>query len=338
MAAAKTVQAIHRAPSSTLTWAVDTNPDTVQRFSERFRIAGTTRLDDVLASRDLDAVFVGVPHFLHADLAIRCAEAGKHIIMEKPLATTTADIDEMIAACRRNGVLLTTNYSRRYRPNVRFARQLVEQGALGRLLGSCIVHGEEKSRRYWLDPATEQTNWRGQWSTSGGGVLINVLVHHLDYFGYITGEQIVRVSCDYDTFASPPGVAVEDAASVQYRYSNGAIGTIVASSHCPGAQEYEVLWGTDGQIRLTRETGEFWSRKTLDGRAAGAWHSFPRLPSIDSRAELIERFARAVFSKSVPDISPEDSRHVTQVVEMAYRRVQESSRGGSQAVELAETT
>lgn len=337
MAAPKTAQAICRAPSCSLTWAVDTNQEVLTRFSERFQVRGTARLEEMLAADDVDAVFVGVPHFLHANLAVQCAAAGKHIIMEKPLATSVADIDAMTAACRQHGVLMTTNYSRRYRPNVRYARKLVEQGAIGRLLGSCIVHGEEKSRRYWLDPQTEQPNWRGGWATSGGGILMNVLVHHLDYFGYITGEPISSVSCDYDILTSPPGVAVEDIASVRYRYANGAIGTMVASAHCPGAQEYEVLWGTDGQIRLTRETGEFWSRKTLLGKPAGAWHAFPSLPSIDSRAELIERFARAVFANTEPDIAPGDSRRVTQVVERAYRHVQESA-PDSLSTEFAEST
>ena len=171
---------------------------------------------------------------------------------------------------------------------------------------------------YWIDSTTMRPNWRGKRQESGGGILANVMVHHLDYTGYITGESVTDVCADYDALHLPPGVEVEDSVSVHYRYTNGALGTLVACSRCPGMQDYQSFWGTHGQIRLSREGSRFFTRQPVTGFAAGRWHSFPELPEFDSRAVLIEKFARSILLGTPLDIPPENSRTVTRVVEAAY--------------------
>jgi predicted dehydrogenase len=317
-AAAQTGRGFVTAPSASLTVAMDVNPTVAESFARGFGARPSSSLDDVLNDPTVDAVFIGVPHFLHASLATQCAEAGKHIIMEKPLATSVADIDTMIAACRKSGVLLMANYSRRYEPDVAFARELAAAGALGRLLGSCIVFAEDKRDSYWIDPSTLGLNWRGTLKESGGGILANVMVHHLDYAGYIVGAEVTDVCGDYDSLHLPAGVEVEDSVSIHYRYTNGALGTLVACSRCPGMQDYQTFWGRDGQIRLSREGSRFFTRTPIKGFAAGRWHEFPRLPNVDSRAVLIERFARSILLAAPLDIPPENSRAVTRIVEEAY--------------------
>jgi predicted dehydrogenase len=297
---------------------MDVNAALAESFARNFGARATSSLDDLLADPGIDAVFVGVPHFLHASIAVRCAEAGKHIIMEKPLATSVADVDTMVRACQKNGVLLMANYSRRYEPDVAFARRLVEQGALGRLLGSCIVFGEDKRDSYWVDATSLRLNWRGRRNESGGGILANVMVHHLDYAGYITGESVADVCADYDSLNVPAGVEIEDSATVHYRYANGALGTLVASSRCPGMQDYQVFWGTHGQIRLSRDGSQFFTRQPITEFASGRWHSFPEPPDVDSRAVLIEKFARSILTGAPLEIPPENSREVTRIVEAAY--------------------
>jgi UDP-N-acetyl-2-amino-2-deoxyglucuronate dehydrogenase len=317
-AAPQTAKGFVSAPSASLVAAMDTNLAVAEAFARNYGARATNNLDDILNDPNIDAVFVGVPHFLHEPIATRCAEAGKHIIMEKPLATSVADIDAMIAAARKAGVLLMANYSRRYEAEMAFARELVEQGAIGRLLGTCIVFGEEKRDSYWLDAATMRLNWRGKRQESGGGILANVMVHHLDYTGYITGEPVAGVCADYDSLHVPDGVEVEDSVSVHYRYENGALGTLIASSRCPGMQDYQSFWGTVGQIRLSRDGSRFFTRQAIKGFATGRWHPFPELPEIDSRAVLIEKFARSVVLGTPLDIPPENSRAVTRIVEAAY--------------------
>jgi hypothetical protein len=83
-------------------------------------------------------------------------------------------------------------------------------------------------------------------------------------------------------------------------------------------QDYQVFWGTHGQIRLSREGGRFFTRQPIKGFAPGRWHSFPELPDIDSRAVLIEKFARSILTGAPLDIPPENSRAVTRIVEVAY--------------------
>jgi predicted dehydrogenase len=298
---------------------MDASPAALTAFGRRFGIPTTEQLDELLASPQVQAVFVSVPHHLHLPIALKCAAAGKHIIMEKPLGVSAREIDEMISACREAGVLLTTNFSRRYRSSVQYARSLIERGAIGRLLGTCIVYGDEFPRKFWIDSRNDQPNWRARMATSGGGILMTHMVHYLDYFSYLTGEKVERVWCDSAALSVPELVEVEDTACVQYRYAGGGFGTLMSSFSCPGQQEYEVIWGTDGQIRLERESGQFYSKHQIDKLAPGSWHEFPLSAQVDSRAVLIEKFARAVFSKTQPDIPPESSRDVTLLAETAYR-------------------
>ena len=118
---------------------MDTQARLAQDLGERYGVPWTDRVEDLLANPEVDAVYIAVPHHLHAPLTIQAAQAGKHILVEKPIAITLADAEAMIAAARANSVWLSVNFHAQVDPLCQAARDLVAQGAIGQVVGTRIV-------------------------------------------------------------------------------------------------------------------------------------------------------------------------------------------------------
>src|SRR5215217_3985401 len=131
------------------TMVMDTQAGLAQDLGETYGVPWTDRVEDLLANPAVEAVYIAVPHHLHAPSAIQAAEAGKHILVEKPIATTLADADAMITAARANGVWLSVNFHAQVDPLCRAARDLVARGAIGQVVGTRIVFRGDKPARYW---------------------------------------------------------------------------------------------------------------------------------------------------------------------------------------------
>ena len=131
--AVQNAKAVHEAPNATIAAVADVNEAVAQDLAGRYNAPYHTATEELLARDDVDAVVISVPHFLHAPLAIQAAQAGKHVIVEKPMATTLAEAEQMLAAANAAGVQLATLYCQRYLPYVQRAKSLIDQGALGRV-------------------------------------------------------------------------------------------------------------------------------------------------------------------------------------------------------------
>jgi len=104
-------------------------------MGETYGVPWTDRVEDLLANSEVDAVYIAVPHHLHAPLTIQATEAGKPILVEKPIAITLADAEAMIAAARANGVWLSVNFHAQVDPLCQVARNLIAQGTIGQIAG-----------------------------------------------------------------------------------------------------------------------------------------------------------------------------------------------------------
>lgn len=318
LAASKTAQALQLAPSAELRYVVDLNRPLLDGFCRRFGVEGSTDLDAVLRSSEIDAVFLSTPHPSHLPIAERCASAGKHLIVEKPLATCEDGVRTLIDACTRSGVLLTVNYSRRFLPQMQFAQKLISEGGLGRFVGATVLFAQEKRRDYWIDGRTEVPNWRATRLSSGGGMLLTTMVHHLDYLFWMTGQSGNFLGGSLGTLGSPEGVTVEDSFSVTFRFHNGGIGTIAGSTCCPGGQDYLAWWGTDGQLRIEGDEFSVYTKRALTGIAPCTWQRFPAMQDVSERGILVERFARAILQGCDVPVDPADSLAVARLIDAAY--------------------
>ena len=205
----RNANSVKSAANASVVAVYDSNPEVLRDLAHHYDNSAAPDYVSLLANPDVDAVLLNVPHHLHAPLAIQAAEAGKHIMLEKPLGVNSTDANSIIESCLRAKVRLTINYSFRYLPVIQLIRQFIQEGLLGDICGVQINHLMFKGASYWAGGFTARapSNWRGYKNTAGGGILIMGICHAIDYLRYSTGLEIKRVYSEYGTFASPVEVA-----------------------------------------------------------------------------------------------------------------------------------
>jgi NADPH:quinone reductase-like Zn-dependent oxidoreductase len=210
-----------------VTYTSDLDVNLARGLAAASQARWTNHVEELLASDEVDVVVISTPHHLHAPLALAAIDAGKHVVVEKPMATNVADCDRMIAAAERRGVRLSVAFVFRYDARVRRARELLVDGVVGAPIASRVVFEQERAREYWSSGLTGRvtSDWRGRKASAGGGVLIMNACHLLDGMSWVLGTPVLEVSACEARFAEVEGVEVEDTVSLTYRYASGALGT-----------------------------------------------------------------------------------------------------------------
>ena len=134
-------------------------------------------LDDVLTDTEVDAVIIATPHPSHLEIALHAAAAGKHILVEKPMAVTPSEADAMVEAARHANVKLGVLFNQRFKPDARKMRELLDQDTIGTLYRTSLTHATMRTQDYY-----DRLAWRGTWRDEGGGVLLNQGIHSIDLF------------------------------------------------------------------------------------------------------------------------------------------------------------
>ena len=297
----------------------DVNVKVARDMAKRLGTAVFESYEQALASKDVDAVLLSTPHHVHKSMTIEAAAARKHVMVEKPMATTMADADEMIAACRRAGTALTVNYSFRYTPRIQKARELVEAGALGEITGVQVVAHQFKDPGYWMGARSNSPDdWRSSREKCGGGYLIMNVCHTIDYLYYITGLKGTRVYCEYENSSSPGDV--EDVLSLTCRWGERAVGAISASSILRGGDfGDERIFGTKGTIILNGDGLSMYSTRPIEGKKPGQLHTYRDFPSVSWTGEWCRRFVAAVREGRDPEISFREGWENLAFITAAYR-------------------
>jgi UDP-N-acetyl-2-amino-2-deoxyglucuronate dehydrogenase len=321
-------EAILASPSAELAAVYDVNEELADDIHRRFQAPTMRTLDALLAASWIDAVYIAVPHYLLATLTEQALKAGKHALAEKPLAISLNDVDRLIELADEHNLALGVFFEMRYAPAHAIARQFVQAGALGTIVGIQIQTLIDKPMTYWQSGyAGRSVNpWRGMKAQAGGGVLLMNTSHLLDAMLYVTGLKVTSVSAEIGTLAA--NVEVEDMASASLRFDNGAIGNIIAGAHIAGAQHNECcyLYGTQGQLRLPDPYGsgplQMYLNQPFGGYIAGQWHSLALQPT-RVYEQAIGEFARAVQSGQCPSIDAHAARQVLSIVLAIYQAAAE---------------
>src|SRR5215213_7652352 len=321
--AVRTAAAIASSRHARHVMVMDTQAALAQDLGGRYGVPWTERVDDLLANPEVDAVYIAVPHHLHARLTVQAADAGKHILVEKPIATTLTDAEAMIAAARANGVWLSVNFHAQVDPLCQAARDLIATGAIGQVVGTRIVFRGDKPASYWTSGYSGRvaTDWRVMKAKAGGGVLIMNAIHDLNTMRFITGLEAVRVFAEYGTYDTP--VEVEDFVAVTYRYDNDAIGTIEAGSAIRGRDplhDVDRIYGTAGQI-LLGDTLRVYSGAGTGDISARKWHEMPVKPQTAEQQQIamVDGFAGPLVRGEPPTVSAEDGLVALAIVLAAYQ-------------------
>ncbi len=172
--------------------------------------------DEMIARPDIDAVHILTPHFLHAPMAVAALEAGKHVLTEKPMATTLSDARKMIAAAHAAAARLGVIFQNRYNPATVALKKRIASGEGGALLGARATVAWKREAPYYLE-----SGWRGRMDTEGGGSLINQSIHTLDLLSYIAGRPVARVRGHVSTDFLDGQVDVETSCHAVAEYAGG---------------------------------------------------------------------------------------------------------------------
>ena len=328
-AAVPVCEAIAALPLAELAHVHDTDLNLARDMGERYRVPYTERLADLLGDPHVDVVYIAVPHDLLYRLTRQALEAGKHALVEKPMALTLAQADGLIALAEERQLALGVFYELRHSTAYQQARELIQAGAIGEVIGVRIQTVIDKPPHYWQAGygGRSANPWRGQKTRAGGGVVLMNTSHQLDAIHYLTGLEVVSVSAEVGTLTAP--VEVEDIAAATLRFSNGAVGSLFAGAHLAGASagsEHFDLFGRQGQLRVPDAHGDGWLqvylRRAWGDIPANLWHTVPGAKA-QVYAEAVEAFARAVQQGEPAPTNGHDARRVLATVLALYQAAAE---------------
>jgi phthalate 4,5-cis-dihydrodiol dehydrogenase len=220
-AAAATVPAIVRHPHTEVVAAADTNSAVLERFGQQFPSRGYARIEELCEDPAVEAVYIATPTHLHTDHVLVAVGAGKHVIVEKPLAITLDDADRMIEATAKAGVQLIVGQSQSYEPPVRMMREIVKSGRLGRLR---MISG------WYFNDWLYRPRLPGELDTRmGGGVVFRQGAHHFDLTRLIGGGLLRSVRAASGVW--DPERPTEGSYSAFLEFEDGAAASLVYSGY-----------------------------------------------------------------------------------------------------------
>ena len=360
------VDAIRRAGYAEVVALVGSNPGRTQTRAEALGIPrATTKAEEVFADADIDVVHICTPNDSHVDLAQQALQAGKHVVVEKPLALNLADARELATLAVERGLHGAVAFTYRGYPMVREAQRQVADGALGSLR---LVHGAYLQD--WLSTETDY-NWRLDPSAGGSRAVADIGSHWFNTAEYVSGQRITAVCADFATFIPirqrpavaavafaeatgervPVEIGSEDAATILVRFEDGARGAMVLSQVSPGhknaftlelaGSRASLVWAQEVPERLwigSREEERTLVRPLAPPPAAGV----PSLPAghpegwAEALRDMLRDFYRSIAagtdpaSAELPYPTLTDGVRAVQLVEAV---VESASSGGWISVE-----
>ncbi|MFF0269772.1 Gfo/Idh/MocA family protein [Kribbella sp. NPDC004536] len=229
---------------ATLVAVVDQDLERGAQLAEHYGAKPYATAAEAYAAEEIDAVGVCVPSALHADAAIEALQAGKHVIVEKPVDITLEAADRLIVAERKTGLTVSVISQRRFQPPVAQIRAAIDGGSLGRVTSGIAESAFFRPQSYY-----DGDDWRGTLAVDGGGALMNQGIHALDLLVWMLGKP-VRVSAETGRLAHK-GIEVEDLAGATIVFESGAIGLMLASTAAyPGRPVRLTIHGDQGTAVL----------------------------------------------------------------------------------------
>jgi UDP-N-acetyl-2-amino-2-deoxyglucuronate dehydrogenase len=275
---------------------------------------------------DVDAVTICTPSTTHAEIGVAAANAGKHLLVEKPIDVTLDKIDRLIAAAQGTGVVLACVFPLRFMAGVDQAKQALDAGRLGRLTLADVFVKWHRPQAYY------DNGLRGAWANDGGGALMNQAIHNVDLLQWLVGP-VAQVMSHTATLAHQ--MEAEDTVSAVVQFANGALGVIqAATSVWPGDPARVELRGDRGTIVLEEgrivtwkladaAPGEEEAMLALEGSGGGSGAGDPlAIGSERHRRQLVD-FIEAIQQRRPPRIEGAEARKSVEIIRAIYRSAAE---------------
>lgn len=296
-----------------------------KKLAGEFDIQAYERLEDMLASDEIDAVAICTASGAHMEPAVAAAKAGKHVVVEKPLEITLKRCDRMIRECEKAGVVLSTIFPSRFHKCSELLKKAIDDERFGRLtLGDAYVKWF-RSQEYYDSGA-----WRGTWELDGGGALMNQAIHCIDLLIWLMGP-VAEISAQMATLGHDR-IEVEDVATAALRFENGALGTIEATTAAyPGWLKKIEIHGTHGSVQIEEEDIKRWDFAKMTAKdkrivkefenatQTGGGAADPAAIGHSFHAKQFRDVLKAIKSGGTPAIDGREGRRSVEVILAIYK-------------------
>jgi predicted dehydrogenase len=321
------LRALAEIPDTRVVALMDQVPGAAQRLSESSKLHcdAYTDLRPMLERKDVEVVIVCTPSGAHMESAVAAAEAGKHVVVEKPLEITSERCDRIINTCAKHGVQLCTIFPSRFADSNRTLKAAIDAGRFGRL-----TLGETTCKWWRSQEYYDKGGWRGTWALDGGGALMNQAIHNVDLLLWMMGP-VTHINGFTATLAHQR-IEVEDTAVACLRFANGALGVIQATTSVhPGWPKTIAIYGDHGTAVIEQEDVLRWefTPETDEDRAvkqrfaqkvgASGGASDPSAISHVGHQRQLADFVRAIQTKTAPMVDGREGRKAVAVIEAIYQ-------------------
>lgn len=319
-------------PQAKLAAYYDLNAARAAELAKKYGGKAYASVDELLADPTIDAVSVCTSNVTHAEITIAALKAGKHVLCEKPMATTLADCEAMVQTARETGRKLMIGQNQRLaKAHVR-ARELIAAGLIGEIVGFRTTFGHGGPETWSVDPG--QNVWFFDKTKAAMGAMADLGVHKTDLIHYLTGQVVVettaRLAAVDKRDASGNLIGVDDNAVCIYRLSGGALGSMTASWTFYGAEDNStVLYGTRGILRLYDHPQFSIQVTTREGERI--FYEVDKIQTNENQTSsgVIDAFVSCLVENREPEIS---GAEVLKTMRVIFASIESSQTGRTVAI------
>ena len=287
----------------------------------------------LLADPGIDAVSICAANYAHAELSMQALNAGKHVLCEKPMATTLADCEAMVECAKKNGKFLMIGHNQRLAKAHMEAKRLIDEGLIGDIITFRTSFGHGGPETWSISPG--KNVWFFDKKKAAMGVMADLGVHKTDLIQYLTGQRVVRTTARLVTLdkRGEDGelIGVDDNAVCIYEMSGGAFGTMTASWTYYGAEDNStVLYGTKGIMRIYDDPAHSIVVKLADGQEQV--YDVEQIQTNDNQTKsgVIDLWVDCLKNNRAPEISGESALYAMRAV---FASIESSQTGKTVEIE-----
>lgn len=315
--AKKHADAISKIKEANLVAVCDTVPANMEFFVETYGATSYTDIDDLLKDPAVDVVNICTPSGSHSILTQKTASAGKHVIVEKPIALSLTDTNKMVEVCKENNVKLSVLHPNRFRPVMMELRELYDKGSFGKMSHANATVRWNRNQEYY-----DQAPWRGT-KEFDGGVLMNQAIHNLDLLIWFMGEPEEVFSMEATRFRN---IEAEDVSVGVVRFKSGALGVIEAATtiYPKNFEESLAFFGEKGTVKVGGANANFIQHLVLEGMDQSEVEKLQRQIEEDPFGKpghqwIIEDMVQAINLNKEPAVNGLEGKKALELVLALYK-------------------
>lgn len=314
-------------PDAELAGYFDLNLERAELLAQQYGGKAFASYQDLLADPSIDAVSVCTANSSHAEISIAALHAGKHVLCEKPMATTQADCDAMVQAAEESGRYLMIGQNQRLAKAHVKAKELIDSGLIGEIISFRTTFGHGGPETWSVDPG--KSTWFFDKNRAAMGAMADLGIHKTDLIHYLTGDHVVETTARLVTMdkrgADGELIGVDDNAICIYRLSKGALGTMTASWTFYGAEDNStILYGTRGIMRIYDDPTYAIQVSNLAGETI--LYQIDKIQTNDSQTKsgIIDAFMDCLVADKAPEIS---GKEVAKTMRVIFASIESSKTG-----------